>query len=125
MTEGVIEVIYWYKKVEARLEVRHLDVDTNEELAEDEQYGGCVGDEYTTKPKEIEGYEVVEERMPENKDGVYSEEDTVVTYYYKKIPEEPVLPELPDTSDIGVYGLIVIAVISTFGIIKIQRKMYK
>ena len=33
--------------------------------------------------------------------------------------------ELPNTSDIGVYGLIVIAVISTFGIIKIQRKMCK
>ena len=35
------------------------------------------------------------------------------------------IPEIPNTSDIGVYGLILMAVISIFGIIKIQSKLSK
>ena len=55
--------------------------------------------------KEIDGYELVQNKIPENKDGKYEEETIVVTYYYNKI-------ETPQTGDINVAMYIAIALVS-------------
>ena len=105
MTLDTIEVIYYYKKVEAQVIVKHVDEKTGEEIADREYLGGYVGDDYTTSSKEIDGYELVQNKIPENKDGKYEEETIVVTYYYNKI-------ETPQTGDINVAMYIAIALVS-------------
>ena len=117
-TEGkmeidTIEVIYYYKKVEAQVIVKHVDEETEEEIAEREYIGGYVGDKYVTEEKEIEGYELVEKRIPKNKDGEMTEEIIEVIYYYKKIPKI----ENIDTGDIAVYAVASIAVVCVAGIV--------
>ena len=105
MTLDTIEVIYYYKKVEAQVIVKHVDEKTGEEIADREYLGGYVGDDYTTSSKEIDGYELVQNKIPENKDGKYEEETIIVTYYYNKI-------ETPQTGDIKVAMYIIIALVS-------------
>ena len=105
MTLDTIEVIYYYKKVEAQVIVKHVDETTGEEIADREYLGGYVGDDYTTSSKEIDGYELVQNKIPENKDGKYEEETIVVTYYYNKI-------ETPQTGDINIVMYIAIALVS-------------
>ena len=125
-TEGkmeleTIEVIYYYKKVEAQVIVIHKDEETGEEIADRDYIGGYVGDEYITSEKEIDGYELVIERIPLNKEGEMEEEVIEVIYYYKKIPKV----ENIDTGDIAVYTLIVVAVISILGITYVVVKNKK
>ena len=105
MTLDTIEVIYYYKKVEAQVIVKQVDEKTGEEIADREYIGGYVGDDYTTSSKEIDGYELVQNKIPENKDGKYEEETIIVTYYYNKI-------ETPQTGDINVAMYIIIALVS-------------
>ena len=57
------------------------------------------------------------------KEGVEEKQETL--YFKNELSSSDYDFELPDTSDIAVYGLIVIAVISTFGIVKVKRKMCK
>ena len=121
MDEETIEVIYYYKKIEAQVIVKHIDEDTGEEIAEREYIGGYVGDRYTTSDKEIEGYELVIERIPTNKEGNMEEEVIEVIYYYKKIPEIT----NTETGDIAVYGLVIIAIISVLGITYVVVKNKK
>lgn len=78
----------------AKIIVKHVDIDTNEDITyidengeektynyEEESY---VGDDYTTHEENIPYYELV--IIPENKDGKYKEEDTTIIYYYRKLP---------------------------------------
>ena len=113
MEIDTIEVIYYYKKVEAQVIVKHVDEETEEEIAEREYIGGYIGDEYVTEEKEIEGYELVEKRIPKNKDGEMTEEIIEVIYYYKKLPKI----ENIDTGDIAVYAVASIAVVCVVGIV--------
>ena len=105
MTREDIEIIYIYGKT-AKLKVRYLDIDTNEEIikitktddvgagpvsaqnektSEPKTYGyeitGLVGDEYETEQKEIPYYVPV--KSTENTKGELKEED-IVEYYYRK-----------------------------------------
>ena len=121
MEKETIEVVYYYKKVEAQVIVKHVDEETGEEIAEREYIGGYVGDRYTTREKEIEGYEVVIERIPKNKEGNMEEEVIEVIYYYKKIPKV----ENIDTGDIAVYAVASVAVICVIGIIYVIIKNRK
>ena len=57
-----------------------------ESLAEDETLVGEIGDNYTTAPKDIEGYEVVMEELPSNASGEFTEDVQEVIYYYKQTP---------------------------------------
>ena len=113
MEEETIEVIYYYKKVEAQVIVKHIDEDTGEEIAEREYIGGYVGDRYTTSDKEIEGYELVIERIPTNKEGNMEEEIIEVIYYYRKIQEVVNI----DTGDIAVMVVAGVAVVCVAGIV--------
>ncbi len=96
MTEEDIYVIYYYEKIPSgKVIVKYVDIDTMEEiLYKDEETGeyktyreesqGYIGEKYETEAKEIVYYKLVEETMPANKEGKYTEEDIYVTYYYEK-----------------------------------------
>ena len=60
---------------------KYVDEDGNE-LALQEGMTGLIDTEYNTHEKDILGYTLKE--MPSNKDGVYTEEEIIVTYVYTK-----------------------------------------
>ncbi len=88
-------VIYWYEKVSGKIVVKYKDVETDEEILHkneetdeyepyrDEQTGE-VGEDYETEPRDIPFYNLVEELIPSNKDGKFTEEDKEIVYYYRK-----------------------------------------
>ena len=97
-TKDDIKVTYVYKKVEAPKpstgDVTSKYVDENgNPLADPEKQTGEVGKDWSTKPKEIPGYELV--RVEGDEAGKYTEEDQEVIYVYKKV-EEP----KPSTGDV-------------------------
>ena len=74
-------------KENSKVLVHHYKDGTTEKLAEDELLTGAMGDSYTTAPKtDIEGYEVVMEKLPSNASGQYTKDTQEVIYYYKEIP---------------------------------------
>lgn len=107
--DGTIYVIYEYEKLPANVIVKHLELDTNNELAEQENIDGYIGEDYTTYPKDIDGYEYVENKAPENAKGQMEENTIEVIYYYTKIAP-------PNTGDIALYLIILVAIVSTIGI---------
>ena len=93
MAKEAIEVKYYYIK-KAKVIVEHIDQTPGhegEKLAEDEIIEGHENDKYTTKEKEIKGYNLVGKtdnwegtmEITKNEDGTYNTE-IKVTYYYKK-----------------------------------------
>ena len=84
LAEEEITVIYYYKHKSAGVVVNHLDVNTNLSISDQETKSGKEGDRYTTHEKEIEGYDLVTERYPENATGEMKKELTTVNYYYTK-----------------------------------------
>ncbi len=68
-----------------QLIVHHLDLLTNESLADSVESEGVIGSEYSTEAVQFEEYALVE--MPTNKEGLYEEEKTVVIYYYTSYVE--------------------------------------
>ena len=108
--DGTIYVIYEYEKIPANVIVKHLELDTNNELAEQENIDGYIGEDYTTYPKDIDGYTYVENKAPENAKGQMEEDTIEVIYYYAKIAP-------PNTGDIAVYLIILVAIVSIAGIV--------
>ena len=84
LKEKEITVIYYYKHGSAGVVVNHLDVNTNKSIADQETISGKEGDSYTTHEKDIEGYDLVTNKYPENAKGEMKKEVTTVTYYYVK-----------------------------------------
>ena len=78
-----ILVQYYYKYVSTGVIERHYDDVTGELLAE-ESYTGYEGDSYKTTSKEFAGYDLVEEKYPENSEGTMTKELIEVNYYYIK-----------------------------------------
>ena len=83
MTKETIEVIYYYRLKDASVLVHHYKEGTSESLSDDVTITGKVDDEYTTTPATNipSKYELVAE--PDNKNGIMTVEQTVVTYYYR------------------------------------------
>ena len=81
MTIDEIEVTYYYVK-KTGVRIKYIDKETEDEIGETTEIIGKEGDEYTTEPKEFEGYDLVEE--PENKEGIIVEEKIDVIYYYRR-----------------------------------------
>ena len=81
MTDDVITVNYYYAKISAGVTEKHIDLKTNE-LLDTKTYEGNEGDPYTTSEKDIEGYDLVEEKYPENANGKMKVEPIEVKYYY-------------------------------------------
>ena len=96
MTRGDIYVTYYYeRKPSGIITVKYVDIDTNEEilykdtetgeyLPYREQLQGLCGLEYEVEQKEIPYYNLVEDQMPENTSGIYTEDDLEIIFYYKK-----------------------------------------
>ena len=96
MTRGDIYVTYYYeRKPSGIITVKYMDVDTNEEiLYQDEQTGeylpyreqlqGLCGLEYEAKQKTIPYYNIVEDQLPSDINGIYTEDDFEIIFYYKK-----------------------------------------
>lgn len=82
--EGDITVTYKYKKIKwGNLIVRYIDEENNQ-IALEEKTTEKVGTEYTLpESKVIEGYDFV--GVDGNINGVYTEEDIIVTYKYNRI----------------------------------------
>ena len=81
MTIEPTRVTYYYIK-KTEVNVKYVDKETGEEIDEPTNIPGHEGDDYTTEPKDVPGYDLVEE--PENKDGTMTADPTEVIYYYKR-----------------------------------------
>ena len=87
MTREPIVVIYYYVHDSAGVVENHYDIITGEKLTQETRYEGHEGDEYKTEPKNFEGYDLVEEKYPENSEGIMTREEIRVDYYYIKKTE--------------------------------------
>jgi len=109
MTDEPIEVVYKYVRP-ARLVIKHIDVDTKEEIVESETIRGHEGDNYTSVPKEMQYYKLVEDKIPSNAKGhmevkVIKNDDgteivdniTIVDYYYRKLKFNLSIEKIIDT----------------------------
>ena len=77
------EVLVTFKKIETSVLVHHYKENTTEQLSKDVTINGEVGDDYTTQvATDIpQNYELV--ATPANATGSMTEEQIVVTYYYR------------------------------------------
>ena len=77
------EVLVTFKKIETSVLVHHYKENTTEQLSKDVTINGEVGDSYTTQvATDIpQNYELV--ATPANATGSMTEEQIVVTYYYR------------------------------------------
>ena len=81
-------VILKYKAKEGKVTVKYQD-ENGEQIEQDTVYTGRLLESYTTRAKEITGFEFVEVKegsAPES--GTFKEEEQIIIYVYKKI-EEP------------------------------------
>ena len=92
-------VRYYYAHKSSGVIEKHIDIMTNKEIAEDKLYEGNEGDSYKTSSKEIEGYELIEEKLPENAEGKMKKEVIEVKYYYKKVEQPAPEPEPQPTPE--------------------------
>ena len=83
MQHEIVILKYYYVQVSSGVIEKHVDINSRELLA-NETYEGLVGNEYETKEKEIDGYDLVKEKYPENAKGTMEEDVITVTYYYVK-----------------------------------------
>ena len=81
MTIEPTRVTYYYIK-KTEVNVKYVDKETGEEIDEPTNIPGHEGDDYTTEPKDVPGYDLIEE--PENKDGTMTADLIDVIYYYKR-----------------------------------------
>ena len=81
MTIEPTRVTYYYIK-KTEVNIKYVDKETGEEIDEPTNIPGHQGDDYTTEPKDIPGYDLIEE--PENKDGTMTADPIDVIYYYKR-----------------------------------------
>lgn len=72
----------------AQLEIRYVDTEGNQ-LLEPKNYDGRVGQGYNTTGPDIYGYRLT--GTPENANGVYAPEKTIVTYVYETLKTDLVV----------------------------------
>ncbi len=76
-----IRVKYYYAKVSPGVKIKYIDSKTGEIIKEEKQEG-YVGDNYTSALEEINGYELVKEKLPANREGTMGDEGIEIKYYY-------------------------------------------
>ena len=84
MKKDLTEVTYYYKK-KAKVIVEYVDSNTGEVL-EKVEISGADGDPYETKPKDFDGYELIE-IIGDKKGTLDADEEKKITYIYKKPAE--------------------------------------
>ena len=77
-------IVVEFERIPAKVVVKFVDKDTSEEISEQLVKDGFVNDDYITHEKQIPYFELVQEELPQNAEGKL-EEETVVTYLYKKL----------------------------------------
>ena len=77
-----VELIYGYRKTTEGVDVKYIDQVTGTEIVT-EHIDGLEGIEYSTIPKEIDGYELVV--TPSNTSGTHTVSKITVTYEYRKL----------------------------------------
>ena len=75
------EKVYTYAR-ESKVIVNHIDKNTGTKL-EVSEYIGKEGDKYTSSPKDIENYAIIE--VPEQETVTMTKEPVTINYYYDKI----------------------------------------
>ena len=83
MTKEEQTLIYYYEPVYTGLVENHIDI-TNDKLLYTETHEVQVGDDYNIPSKEFAGYDLVEEKLPDNAEGTMGEDLVTVNYYYIK-----------------------------------------
>ena len=93
LTDTTTNVVY---EKSVNLTVNYID-EEGKELAPSTTEQGWSSEAYTTSAIDVKGYELTE--TPSNANGVYTTQDTVVNYIYKKMPDVVVQePEQPTPS---------------------------
>jgi hypothetical protein len=82
MKEEAVEVIYYYKE-KSKVTIKYVDLNSNEELAEQDIIDGYVNDDYLTSSKLITNYVFV--KADGDTSGKLTKDDKEVIYYYKKV----------------------------------------
>lgn len=83
ITEGENVLNYYYAHKSEGVIEKHIDILTGE-LLDNRVYEGNEGDIYKTKTLQLEGYDLVESKLPENAEGKMNIEVIEVRYYYAK-----------------------------------------
>ena len=87
MTKEEIVVKYYYVHISDGVIERHLNAINGELLEEITYHEGNEADEYNIEAKTFEGYDLVEDKLPENAKGQMTKERIVVSYYYVRRAE--------------------------------------
>ena len=87
--------------------VRYTDAWGND-IEQEDYIEGVIGEEYHTKPKNINGYGRIENSNID-KDGLFRDDLITVVYSYKKIDRNTI--DLFESQDIGLYTIIVLTTI--------------
>ena len=78
-----VEVVYYYRKNTAGVDVRYIDQVTRGEIATSKHLDGLEDESYETEPEKVEGYELVV--TPENYKGKFKLINDDVVYEYRKL----------------------------------------
>ena len=81
MTKEEQVLKYYYSRISGGVIEKHIDVISGQILA-NEAHEGNEGDEYDIPSRTFEGYDLVEDRLPENAKGTMKVDPVEVTYYY-------------------------------------------
>lgn len=87
-----IHVAVEFEKIPTKVIIKYIDEETGKEISKQDIIEGIINTSYETNSKQIEGYELLENKLPENAKGIMTEDDIIVIYYYKKVKapvEEP------------------------------------
>ena len=83
-TEGSVTFYYTFDSANyGYVSVKHVDADSNAEIADRDTKVGKIGNSYTTEPKSIKNYEL--DTTPTNASGTFKSGTTTVTYKYKYV----------------------------------------
>ena len=109
----------YYTKKNGSVIVKYIDEDTGKEIAKEDTITGKVDDEYTSKSKTIDGYDLT--KNSGNTSGKIAEKDTTVIYYYKAkakevTPAKEEVNTLPKTGNASSFSII-IAIFAILGIV--------
>lgn len=133
MTKEKIIVNYYYIK-QAPIVVKYIDEDTGKELETSEEELKDIGNPYSTDPKTIEKYEVNVNRLPQNAEGIISEDGIEVIYYYRKAKAKTPIEtsekiEGPQTGDttlkVALFIILVMIVMNIIDKINTNKKGMK
>ncbi len=85
-------ITYYYKKQTGKIIEKHIDINTNK-ILEEQEHQGEIGEQYNIPSKDFEGYELITKDkngnsvLPQNSKGKITGEPIEIIYYYKQKAE--------------------------------------